>query len=40
MAIIGSLTCFKLYMQELHRGKHGDIEEETILETPGTYTGR
>ena len=40
MAIIGSLISFKLYMQELHRGKHGDTQEETILETPGAYTGR
>ena len=40
VAIIGSLRSFKMYMQELHRGKHGDTQEETILETPGPYTGR
>ena len=40
VAIIGSLISFKLYMQELHRGKQGDTQEETILETPGAYTGR
>ena len=40
MAITGTLTCFKLYMQERHGGEYGESQEETILETPGTYTTR
>ena len=40
MAITRRLTCFKLYMQERHGGEHGESQEETILETPGTYTAR
>ena len=40
MAITGSLMCFKLYMQELHGGEHGETQEETIIETPGIYIAR
>ena len=31
---------FKLYMQVLHRGEHREMQEDTILKTPGTYTAR
>ena len=40
MAITGSLTCFKLYMQKLYGDEYGETQEETILETSGTYTTR
>ena len=40
MAITGSLTCFKSYMQVLHGSEYRESQEETILETPGTYTAR
>ena len=40
MANKGNLICLKLYMQMVEAGKHGETEEDTILETPGTYETR
>ena len=35
MANTGTLICLKLHMFE--GGKHGETQEDTIFETPGTY---
>ena len=40
MANTWSLTCFKFYVQVLHGNQHGETQEETILETLGTYTAK
>ena len=37
MANTGTLTCFKLRMQMVEGGKHGETQDDTIFETPGTY---
>ena len=40
MANTGTLTCLKLHMQMVEGGKHGETQEDTIFETPGTYRTR
>ena len=40
MVNTGILTCLKLYIQMVKGGKHGETQEDTIFETPGTYRTR
>ena len=40
MANTGTLTCLKLHMQMVKGDKHGETQEDTIFETPGTYRTR
>ena len=40
MANPGTLTCLKFHMQMVEGGKHGETQEDTIFETPGTYRTR
>ena len=40
MANTRNLICLKLHMQMVEGGRHGEIEEDTIFETPRTYKTR
>ena len=33
----GVLKCLELEMQVVHRGRHGDTDEDTVSNTPGVY---
>ena len=37
---MGNLICLKLHMQMVEGGRHGEIEDDTIFVTIGTYKTR